>query len=146
MKINSDCRFNLSLRMTVINFESYLSNYTKLVALEIEIFQRMFDTIINFTPSKFDINCHHSWTQFHRAAKQENLLSSGKFCLAKTGYQPKCHVKYTVCDWFPAIFCLVSKFVKLYCLLRNSMKLGPGFVEITNSDSNWKVSLQSSQS
>ena len=33
------------------------------------------------------------------------LLSTGKVCLAKTGYQPKCHVKYTVRDWFPAFFC-----------------------------------------
>ena len=63
--------------------------------------------------------------QFHRAVKQENLLSTGKFCLAKTGYQPKCHVKYTVCDWFPAIFCLINKFVKQYFLFSSSMELGP---------------------
>ena len=49
------------------------------------------------------------------AAKQENLLSIGKFCLAKTGYQ---NVMW--------IFCLVNKFVKQYFLLSSSMKFCPG--------------------
>ena len=61
-----------------------------------------------------------------QSCKEGNLLNTGKFCLAKTGYQSKYHVKYTLRDCFPGNFCLVNKFVKQYFLHSSSMKLGPG--------------------
>ena len=68
-------------------FPSILPSKTLVISLALDYFQ----------PATYRAH-------FHRAVKQENLQRTGKLCLAKTGYQPKCHVKYMVPDWFPANF------------------------------------------
>ena len=45
-------------------------------------------------------------------AEHTDLLSSEKLCLAKIGYQPKCHTMYIASGWFSAKFCLADKFAK----------------------------------
>ena len=44
--------WNFCLPMTEIHFGNYFCNLIKMIAPEIEIFEVMFDTIINVTPSK----------------------------------------------------------------------------------------------
>ena len=58
----------------------------------------------------------------HRAAKHTNLLTAEYLCLAKTGYQPNCHLMNIASGWFSAKFCLADKFAKQYFLLCTFLK------------------------
>ncbi len=47
----------------------------------------------------------HNRAQFHKACKHKNLLSTEKYCLAKTGYLPTLHEVNIVATGTPIISC-----------------------------------------
>lgn len=62
---------------------------------------------------------------FHTAGSHNKFLSTEISCWVEWGHQPKCHVMYTVYDWFSAVFfCLAEKNVHHF-LLSSFMTLGP---------------------
>ncbi len=49
------------------------------------------------------------WSQFHKACKHKNLLSTERYCLAEeTGYQPT-FISLHRCRWYPAHFSLSTE-------------------------------------
>ena len=59
-------------------------------------------------------------TQFQKACKNKNLLSTAKSCSTETGYQPTFKTGLYCCNWCPSNFFLPKKFTKQYFLLKGS--------------------------
>ena len=74
----------------------------------------------------YDLIQHTARAQFHKACKHRNLLSTEKYCLKETCYQPTLHWVYIGVTGAPLNFRLSKEFVKQYFLLNSYMKLGPG--------------------
>ena len=59
------------------------------------------------------------FAQFIKPVSTKNLLSTEKYCLAETGYQPKLHEVYIVVIWCPTRFLLSKEICQAVFLLKS---------------------------